>query len=133
MKWPNSCVRDRGRNIGVHNLYQILSFRWDHYCPGGESSGAATGTPRGFLLRIQQGVADRLRPGGLIHEVAGAACPESAERGERGAFRLGVRGQADDAAHRLPEEIQVNAEQAFGCLGAHRVGDGGALSSPWTT
>jgi len=77
--------------------------------------------------RIQQGVADRLRPGGLLLEVGGAGRLEGLDRGERGAFRGGAGGHARDTAQRLAQEVQVDAEQPGGCLAAHRVGDGGAL------
>jgi hypothetical protein len=76
---------------------------------------------------VQQGIADRLGPGGLLQEVAKAARPEGVDRGQRGAFLLGVRGQAADVAQRLPEEVQVDAGQPLGGLAAHGVGDGGAL------
>jgi hypothetical protein len=45
--------------------------------------------------------------------------------GERGAFLLGVRGHAAGVAQRLPEEVQVDAEQPGGFLAAHRVRDAG--------
>jgi len=63
-------------------------------------------------------------------EVRGAARPEGADRGERGAFRGGAGRHAAGVAQRLAQEVQVDAEQPGGCLAAHRVGDGGALVAP---
>ena len=75
--------------------------------------------------RVQQGVADRLRPGGLLEEVAEAGCPERGPRLGRRALLLGLRreGAARQPRH---EQVRMDADQPLGRLAAHRVGDGGA-------
>jgi hypothetical protein len=86
--------------------------------PGGQGDG-----------RVQQGVADRLRPGGLFQEVAEPRRPECSDRGLGRAFLLGVRRLAP-AAQRRPKQVEVDAEQSLRGLVAQCLGDGGTLVPP---
>ena len=83
----------------------------DH--PGGQRDG-----------RVEQRVADRLRAGRHLDEVAVSGLPEGGDLRGRGAFLVGVRRHG--AAQRRHEQVRVDADQALGRLAAHRVGDAGA-------
>jgi hypothetical protein len=75
---------------------------------------------------IQQRVANRLRSGGLLQDAGDAVRRERGERVVRRAFLLGLRRQLVLETDRRREHVDVDAEQPFGCLAAHRVGDEGA-------
>src|SRR5918993_246063 len=72
---------------------------------------------------VEQAVADRLRPGGLLQEVAAAVGPERRDRVGGRALLLGVGGLG--AAQRGDEQVRVDADQPLRRLAAHRVGDSG--------
>ncbi len=74
--------------------------------------------------RIQQGVSDGLRPGGLLEEVAVAAGLHCGDRGQRRPLLLGgFRWRR--AEQRNLEQVEVDAEQPGGSLAGHLVGDKG--------
>jgi hypothetical protein len=60
--------------------------------------------------RVEQRVADRLRAGGLLEEVAEAGRLEGADRLEGRTFLLGFRRQALDAGKRGPEQVQMDPD-----------------------
>src|SRR5215472_10334155 len=62
-------------NKGVRDLLVAVRVMVEH--PGGQGHG-----------RIQKGVADGLRPRGLLQEVAEAGCPEAGQRIDRRLFLL---------------------------------------------
>ena len=70
--------------------------------------------------------------GGLLQEVAEALCAECCGRLRCGLLLLGVGGHGA-AGEGRDEQVGVDAGQAFGCLPAHRVGDGGADVAAWAT
>jgi hypothetical protein len=74
--------------------------------------------------RVEERIADRLRPRGHLDEVAVSGLPEGGDLGGRGALLVGVgRHRAAQCRH---EQVRVDADQPFGCLAAHRIGDAGA-------
>src|SRR4051794_23456248 len=96
---------------GARDLAVGVRVVVDH--PGGEGQ-------RG----VQQGVADRLRPGGHLDEVAVSGLPEGGDlRGCR-PFLVGVRRHG--AAERRHQQVGVDADQALEGKTAHRIRDAGA-------
>ena len=83
----------------------------DH--PGGQSD-----------RRVEQRVADRLRAGGHLDEVAVPGLLEGGDLRGRGAFLVAVGRHG--ASQRRHEQVRVDADQPLGCLASHRVGDAGA-------
>ena len=79
---------------------------------------------------IQQGVADRLRPSGLLQEVAEAIRHERVDRVVRRAFLLGLLRQSVHESDCSDEQVYVDAEQPLGCLAAHRIRDSGSHIAP---
>ena len=83
----------------------------DH--PGGEGQ-----------RRVQQGVANCLRPGGHFDEVAVSGLPEGGDLLGCGAFLVGVCRHG--LAERGHEQVGVDADQALGGQTAQRIRDAGA-------
>ncbi len=73
---------------------------------------------------VEQGVADRLRAGGHLDEIAVSGLPEGRELRGRGSFLVGIGRHG--AVQRRHEQVRVDADQPLGCLAGHRVGDAGA-------
>ena len=73
---------------------------------------------------IQQGVADRLRAGGHLDEVAVSGLLEGGDLRGRGAFLGGVRRHGPPSAG--TSRFVWMPIRPFGFLAAHRVGDAGA-------
>ena len=79
---------------------------------------------------IQQGVADRLRAGGLLQVVAEAIRHERVDRVVRRAFLLRLRRQSVLESGSREEQVHVDAEQPLSCLAAHRIRDDGSHIAP---
>ena len=73
---------------------------------------------------VEQGVADRLRAGGHLDEIAVSRLLEGRELRGRGSFLVGIGRHG--AVQRRHEQVRVDADQPLGCLAGHRVGDAGA-------
>ena len=65
--------------------------------------------------RVEQGVADRLRPGGHLDEVAVSGLLEGGDLRGRGALLVGVRRHGP--LKRRHEQVRVDADQALGLPG----------------
>ena len=74
--------------------------------------------------RVQQGIADRLRAGGHLDEVAVSGLLEGRDLRGRRAFLVGVGRHG--AAERRHEQVRVDAGQPLRRLAGHRIGDAGA-------
>ena len=107
VRLPEGCPSTNARGDLVVGVRVVV----DH--PGGQRD-----------RRVEQGIADRLRAGGHLDEVAVAGLPERGELRGRGAFLVGIGRHR--AAQRRHEQVRVDTDQPLGCLATHRVGDTGA-------
>ena len=103
---------------GAGDLVVAVRVVVDH--PGGQGDG-----------RVEQGVADRLRPGGHLDEVAVSGLPEGGDLRGRGAFLVGVRRHG--AAQRRHEQVRVDADQASGAWRPIASVTPAPTSPPWAT